>query len=128
MISVSRYPENILDVDIDISRNIAGYFDNSRYDTKHYYKKQTIRTHTWGYASIPPSWLYTTYTAIVPVALRFLNPQHAEPAESTESLSEQSNHMGRINLEPSQATASKHWSPRSVPIRVRVRVRVEWSI
>ena len=35
--------------------------------------------------------------------------------------------MGRINLEPSQAPACKHWSPHSVPIRVRVRVRVEWS-
>ena len=29
---------------------------------------------------------------------------------------EQSYHMGRINLEPSQATASKHWSPHSVRV------------
>ena len=34
-------------------------------------------------------------------------------------------HFGRTNLEPSQATASKHRSPHSV--RVRVRVRVGWS-
>ena len=35
--------------------------------------------------------------------------------------------MGGIVLEPSQATASKPWSPRSVPIRVRVRVRVRFE-
>ena len=34
--------------------------------------------------------------------------------------------FGRINLETSQATASNQMSPHSVPIRVRVRVRV-WS-
>ena len=37
---------------------------------------------------------------------------------------------GRSNLEPSQATASKHRSPHSVWVRVRVRVRVHrigWS-
>ena len=33
--------------------------------------------------------------------------------------------FGRINLEPSQATASKHRSPHSV--RVRIRIRVGWS-
>ena len=66
--------------------------------------------------------------AVVPIVLGFHNPQHPEPAESTWGLSKQSNHhMGRINLEPSQPTASKHWSPHSVPSRVRVRVRVEWS-
>ena len=33
--------------------------------------------------------------------------------------------VGRINLEPSQATASKHyWSPHSVCVEGRVRVRV----
>ena len=67
-------------------------------------------------------------TAVVPIVLGFHNPQHPEPAESTYSLSKQSNlHMGRINLQPSQATASKHWSPHSIQSRVRVRVRVEWS-
>ena len=37
--------------------------------------------------------------------------------------------FGRINLEPSPATASKHRSPHSVRdrVRVRVRVRVGWS-
>ena len=35
--------------------------------------------------------------------------------------------FGRINLEPSQATASKHRSPHSVRVRGRVRVRVGWS-
>ena len=35
--------------------------------------------------------------------------------------------FGRINLEPSQATASKHWSPHSVRVRARVMVRVGWS-
>ena len=35
--------------------------------------------------------------------------------------------FGRINLEPSQATASKHRSPHSVRVTVRVRVRVGWS-
>ena len=35
--------------------------------------------------------------------------------------------FGRINLEPSQATASKHRSPHSIRVRVRVRVRVGWS-
>ena len=33
--------------------------------------------------------------------------------------------MGRINLEPPQATASKHWSPHNIPIKVWVGVRVE---
>ena len=33
----------------------------------------------------------------------------------------------RINLEPSQATASKHRSPQSVRVAVRVRVRVGCS-
>ena len=28
--------------------------------------------------------------------------------------------MGRVNLEPSQATAYKHWSPHSIPIRAWV--------
>ena len=79
-----------------------------------------FRTHTWGYASLPPSSLYTAYTAVVPIFLGFLNAQHPQLAESFYSLSKQSNHMGRINLEPSQATASKHWSPHSIPIRVLV--------
>ena len=35
--------------------------------------------------------------------------------------------FGRINPEPSHATASTHRSPDSVPIRVRIRVRVGWS-
>ena len=42
-----------------------------------------IRTHAWGYASLPPSWLHTAYTAAVPIVLGFLNQQHPEPAEST---------------------------------------------
>ena len=42
-----------------------------------------FRTHTWEYPSLPPSWLYTAYTAVVPIVLRFLNPQHPEPTEST---------------------------------------------
>ena len=60
-----------------------------------------IRTHIWGYASLPPSWLYTAYTVPPIVRPRFSNPQHPEPAESTQSLSKRSNHiMGRINVEP----------------------------
>ena len=35
--------------------------------------------------------------------------------------------FGRINPEPSHATASTHRSPHSVRVRVRVRVRVGWS-
>ena len=37
--------------------------------------------------------------------------------------------LGRINLEPLQATASKqHWSLRSVRVKIRVRVRVGWYL
>ena len=56
---------------------------------------------------------------------RISNQQHLEPTELTTSLSTQINHMGRINLEPPQATASKHWSPHNIPIKVWVGVRVE---
>ena len=49
-----------------------------------------------------------------------------EPARIN-SLSKNSIQVGRINLEPSQATASKHWSLHSVRVRARVRVRVGWS-
>ena len=124
MISVSTYLENILDVDIDRSRKISHDIFITL-DTIPNTTSKQFRTHTWGYASLPPSSLYTAYTAVVPIFLGFLNAQHPQLAESFYSLSKQSNHMGRINLEPSQATASKHWSPHSVPIRVRVRVRVE---
>ena len=56
-----------------------------------------FRTHTWGYASFPPSWLYTAYTAaVVPLALGIFSI-HSIPsrlnsttatiwAESTKSL------------------------------------------
>ena len=36
--------------------------------------------------------------------------------------------FGRINLEPSQAPASKHKSPHSVRVTVRIRVRVGWYL
>ena len=50
-------------------------------------------------------------------------------------INKHSTRTGRIDLEPSQATAAKHWSPHSVRVRfrvrvkvtVRVRVRVGWS-
>ena len=42
-----------------------------------------FRAHTWGYASLPRSWLYTAYATVVSIVLGFLNPQHPEPAEST---------------------------------------------
>ena len=74
--------------------------------------------------SSPQLVTYSLYI-VVPV-LGFLNPQHPEPAKSKD-LSMQSNHMFRINIEPSQATARKRWSPHSIPIRVWVRVQVEWS-
>ena len=82
------------------------------------------RTHIWGYASLPPvGYLQLIYCCInVP---RISNQQHLEPTELTRSLSTQVNHMGRINLEPPQATASKHWSPHNIPIKVWVGVRVE---
>ena len=35
---------------------------------------------------------------------------------------------GRIDLEPSQATASKRWSPHSVRVRVTVRVKVTVTV
>ena len=129
MISVSRYPENILDDHNDILRSIPKIsHDISRIlDTILNTTSEQFRNHKWGNASLGPGWLYTPYTAVVPIVLGFLNPQHPEPAESTSSLPEQSNHMGRIDLEPSQATESKYWSPHSVLIRVRIRVRVEWS-
>ena len=78
-----------------------------------------------GYASFPPSWLNAAYTAVL-IVLGLLNPQHPEHVEKLKSLSKQSNHMGQINLEPSQATASKHWSLHGIPTRVWVRARVEW--
>ena len=36
--------------------------------------------------------------------------------------------VGRISLEPSQATASKHWSLHSGRVKVRVRVRIGWYL
>ena len=44
------------------------------------------------------------------------------------SISKHSIHVGRINLGPSQATASKRWSLHSVRVKVRVRVRVGWYL
>ena len=82
MISVSTYLENILDVDIDRSRKISHDIFITL-DTIPNTTSKQFRTHTWGYAGLPPSWLYTAYTAVVPLVLGFLNPQHLEPAEST---------------------------------------------
>ena len=48
--------------------------------------------------------------------------------QSTFSISRHSIQVGRINLEPSQATASKHWSLHGVRVRVWVRVRVGWYL
>ena len=70
MISASRYPENIIDVDIDryipkISHDIFGILDTIPNTTS-----KQFRTHTRGYANIPPSWLHTAYTAaVVPIVL-----------------------------------------------------------
>ena len=83
------------------------------------------RTHiVWGCASLPPSWLCTAYT--VPIVLVFPICSIPSRPNQLKSLSKQSNQVGRINLEPTQGTASKHRSPHSVRVRVRVRVRVEW--
>ena len=87
-------------------------------DTPNWAKK-SVPTHGV-YASLPPSWLYTAYT--VPIVQGFPTHSIASRPNQLKSISKQSNQVGRINLEPSQATASMHWSPHSV----RVRVQVEW--
>ena len=50
-------------------------------------------------------------------------PINVEPFQAQLSIQ-----IGRINREPSQATASKHWSPHSVRVKVGVRVRVGWYL
>ena len=68
------------------------------------------------------------YTQFV-LSRLYSTPQHPEPAQSTSNqrnLSKHSIQVKRINLEPSQATASKHWPLHSVRVKVRVRVRVRW--
>ena len=109
---------SIVSISFDMSRDISRIRDTLPNTTS-----KQFCTHTWGYASIPPSWLYTAYTAaVVPIVLGIF-PTHSIPSRLNQlkSLSKQSNHMSLINLEPSRATASKHWSPHSVRIRVRVR-------
>ena len=65
---------------IEISRTYSRYWyrhipkislDTSRIlDTIPNATSKQFRTHTWGYASLPPSWLYTAYTtAVVPAVL-----------------------------------------------------------
>ena len=63
----------------------------------------------------PVCFTYLVYT-VHPTASR------ASPinVQSTLTISKHSIQVGRINLEPSQATASKHWSLLSVWVRVRV--------
>ena len=69
MISVSTYLENILDVDIDRSRKISHDIFITL-DTIPNTTSKQFRTHTWGYVSLSPSWLYTAYTAaVVPIVL-----------------------------------------------------------
>ena len=50
-------------------------------------------------------------------------PSHSFPTRA-ECLSKHSIQAGRLNLDPSQVTASKHRAPRS--IRIGVRVLVGW--
>ena len=108
MILVSRYPEHIIDIGIDISpkhRMLCREFQ-IRYRTLLNRKK--FRTRIWRYASLPASCLHTACT-VVPIVTRF--PTHRIPSgpNQRKSRSKQSNHLGRINLELSQATASsKH--------------------
>ena len=76
-----------------------------------------------------PAWMpcfekITCTAAVVPLVLAIFSTNSIPSRLNQLSLSKQSNHIGRINQEPSQAPTSKHWSPHSVPIRVRVRVRV----
>ena len=114
---------SIIPISFDISRDIFRILDTLPNTTSKHF-----RNNTWGYASLPPSWSHTAYAAaVVPIVLGIF-PTHSIPSRLNQlkCLSKQSNHMGRINQKPSQAPASKHWSPHSVPIRVRVRVRVEW--
>ena len=65
------------------------------------------------------------YTQLVLFRLYCSAPEHPEPAQSTSNqrrvFAKHSIQVGRINLEPSQATASKHWSLHSVRVKVRVR-------
>ena len=59
--------------------------------------------------------MYRLYTA-VPHSIP------SRPNQAINSLSKHSTQVGGINLEPSQATTSKHWSLPSVRVGVRVRV------
>ena len=53
-----RDTPNILSTLISIyPENIAWYIENSWYDTEHYSNSKQFRIHTWGYASLPPSWI-----------------------------------------------------------------------
>ena len=64
MISVSRYPEHILDNDIDIYPEVS--HDIWRIlDTIPNSARKQFRTHKWGYASIPPSRLYRAYILLL---------------------------------------------------------------
>ena len=82
------------DIGIEISRTYSRYWyryipkishDISRIlDMIPSTSSKQFQTHTWRYASLPPSWLYTAHTtAVVPIVVGFHNPQHPEPAEST---------------------------------------------
>ena len=119
MISVSRYPEHILDIDIDISRKYRMiYIENSRCDAEHYYQQKTPYPHIRVRKSSPQLIIYSLYILLyIP---RISQPTASRADRINLRVSTQSNHMGRINLEPSQATASRHWSPHSILIRVWV--------
>ena len=70
--------------------------------------------------------VFNAYTQFV-LSRLYSNPQHRAGPVNVQSTLSISNH-GRISLEPSQATASKHWSLPSVRVRVEVRVRVGWYL
>ena len=75
--------------------------------------------------------VFDAYTQVVLSGL-YTTPQHPQRPDqrpiNVECFQAQHPSRGRINLEPSQATASKHWSLHSVRVRVRVRVRVAWYL
>ena len=85
-------------------------------------EKKKNRTPIWGCKQVLPpdcytsTCIYTGHTAAVPHSIP------SRPNQRINSVSEHSIKVARINLEHSQATASKHWSLPSVRVRVRVRV------
>ena len=88
-------------------------------------KKKKILTPVWGDFSVHRGCLIQAV-----IQYPHIIPSGPINVQSMLTISKHSIQAGRINLEPSKATASKHWSLHVARVQVRVwgRIRVGWCL